>query len=80
MEEPGPHVSLRGWQMTVNLTGGAAEMTGTPTLNCCSFSFFFIFFTAAPAAYGGSQVNGQIGATAVSLYHSHSNPGSEAHQ
>ena len=28
---------------------------------------------AAPAAYGGSQARGPIGATAAGLYHSHSN-------
>ena len=32
---------------------------------------------AAPAAYGGSQARGQIGAAAAGLYHSHSNTGSE---
>ena len=37
----------------------------------------FCFFRAAPAAYGGSQARGQIGATAASLHHSHSNPGPE---
>ena len=38
------------------------------------FSFlFFSFFRAAPAAYGGSQARGQIGALAVGHSHSHSN-------
>ena len=32
---------------------------------------------AAPAAYGGSQARGQIGAVATSLHQSHSNAGSE---
>ena len=32
---------------------------------------------AAPAAYGGSQARGRIGATAASLHCSHSNVGSE---
>ena len=40
------------------------------------FFFFFGVFRAAPAAYGGSQARGQIGAVAVGLYHSHSNTGS----
>ena len=34
---------------------------------------------AAPAAYGGSQARGQIGAVAASLRNSHSNAGSEPH-
>ena len=43
-------------------------------------SFFFVFLPfsrAAPAAYGGSQARGQIGAIATSLRHSHSNARSE---
>ena len=51
-------------------------------------SFYFIFFWsfvvavvaiswAAPAAYGGSQARGRIGAVATSLRQSHSNSGSE---
>ena len=35
--------------------------------------FFFLLFKAA--AYGNSQDRGQTGATAASLYHSHSNKG-----
>ena len=34
---------------------------------------FFLLFRVAPAAYGGSQAWGQIGAAAASLHHSHSN-------
>ena len=30
-------------------------------------------------AYGGSQIRGRLGATAVGLHHSHSNAGSELH-
>ena len=37
--------------------------------------YFFFLFRAAPAAYGGSQARGQIGAVAASLHHSHSNKG-----
>ena len=40
---------------------------------------FFAFFRAAPAAYGGSQARGQIGAVATGLHQSHSNVGSEPH-
>ena len=38
---------------------------------------FILLFRAAPAAYGGSQARGQIGATAASLCHSHGNTGSK---
>ena len=50
------------------------------------FSFFFVFCLfvvvvaiswAAPAAYGGYQARGLIGAVATSLCQSHSNAGSE---
>ena len=38
-----------------------------------SIFLFLLFFRATPAAYGGSQARGRIGATAASLHHSHSN-------
>ena len=44
-----------------------------------SLSLFFLLFTAAPMAYGGSQARGRIGAVATSLCHSHSNTGSKLH-
>ena len=37
-----------------------------------SFVFSF-FFRATPAAYGGSQARGLIGAITAGLHHSHSN-------
>ena len=37
----------------------------------------FCFLRAAPAAYGGSQARGLIGAVAAGLLHSHSDTGSE---
>ena len=46
------------------------------------FFFFFCLFAiswAAPAAYGGSQARGPIGAVATGLRQSHSNAGSEPH-
>ena len=43
---------------------------------CVIFYFIFIF-RAAPAAYGSSQVRGQIRAAAASLPHSHSHARSE---
>ena len=47
-----------------------------------NFYFYFIFCLfafsrTAPAAYGGSQARGRIGAAAASLCQSHSNTGSE---
>ena len=41
------------------------------------FFFFFLVFTAAPMAYGNSQARGRIRAVAASLFHSHSNVGSQ---
>ena len=39
--------------------------------------FVFCLFRAAPAAYGGSQAKGPIGAVAAGLHHSHSHIRSE---
>ena len=41
------------------------------------FCFLFLLFRATPAAYGGSQAGGLIGATDASLCHRHSNARSE---
>ena len=41
------------------------------------FVCLFLLFRAAPAAYGGSQAKGRIGAAAAGLRHSHSNARSE---
>ena len=41
--------------------------------------FFFLLFKPAPEAYGSSRARGQIGVTATSLGHSHSNAGGEPH-
>ena len=38
---------------------------------------YLCLFRAIPAAYGGSQARGRIGAAAASLHHSHSNAGSK---
>ena len=43
------------------------------------FVCFFAISCAAPAAYGGSQARGGIGAVAAGLLQSHSNEGSELH-
>ena len=42
-------------------------------------SFFLFVFTAAPAAYGSSQVRGESGAVAAGLHHSHGTPRSKLH-
>ena len=41
------------------------------------FFFFFAFSRAAPAAFGGSQARGPVGAVVAGLNQSHSNEGSE---
>jgi len=43
------------------------------------FLSFFAIFWAAPAAYGGSQARGTIGAVATGLHQIHSHAGSEPH-
>ena len=42
-----------------------------------SFIRLFAFSRTAPAAYGGSQARGLIGAVATGLHQSHSNVGSK---
>ena len=39
---------------------------------CIGMLFSFIYFRAAPAAYGNSQARGRMRATAAGLHHSHS--------
>ena len=41
------------------------------------YLFILLFLWAAPAAYGGSQARGQIGAVAAGIRQSHSNAGYE---
>ena len=43
------------------------------------FSFLFLLLRATPAACGGSQARGLIGAVAASLHQSRSNARSEPH-
>ena len=51
-----------------------------PPKKDCKKIFFFLYFSrAAPAAYGGSQARGLIGAVAAGLRHSHNNMGSKPH-
>ena len=48
-------------------------------LDYLSYTFFFFFFKAEPAEYGGFQATSQIRATAASLNPSHNNAGSKPH-
>jgi len=51
-------------------------------IGCILFIYLFVFFVfswAAPAACGGSQAGGLIGAVATGLRQSHSNVESEQH-
>ena len=48
-----------------------------PTFFVCVCVCLFAISWAAPAAYGGSQARGRIGAIATGLHQSHSNAGSE---
>ena len=89
----GPHVGdHRGWKRGAE--GGMAREEGwvgkrdkgkgtlchTVALEACCLFFFGLFAIswAVPAAYGGSQARGRMGAVAASLHHSHSNVGSES--
>ena len=58
---------------------GLGEDTGRYFMTLWVGKTFFLHFRAAPAAYGGSQARGRIGAAAAGLYHSHYNMGSEPH-
>ena len=51
----------------------------TCSLFVCLTACLSVCLWATPAAYGGSQARGQIGAAAPSLYHSHGNDRSEPH-
>ena len=61
--------------------GWCAFRKGSKLTSLLLYLFFFFLsfchFGAAPAAYGGSQARGQIGAVAASLHQSHSNAGSQ---
>ena len=67
---------------------GVEIITIAPGLFVCFILFLFIYLFiylsfsaiswAAPAAHGGSQARGLIGAVAADLCHSHSNVGSES--
>ena len=77
----GPKVTSDPSTAKIFLLGVPAVAQVAAAVWVLSFLFFFLFFffRAAPAAYGGSQVRGLIGAAAAGLPHSHSNVGSEPH-
>ena len=43
------------------------------------YHYYYLLFRVTLTAYGSSQATGQIGGTAASLAHSHSNAGSKLH-
>ena len=70
------------WDSSANLEGRGREREVTQSPQGGLFFFFFSFglfaiSLAAPAAYGGSQAGGRIGAAAARLRQSHSNAESE---
>ena len=56
---------------------GWMENLGLLDVNYFIYLFIFLLFRAAPTANGGSQARSLNGATAASLYYSHSNTRSE---
>ena len=62
---------------------GSSPLSRVSVLHSFFFNLFlffsFLVFRATPAAYGGSQARGQIGAVAAGLHHSHSHARSELH-
>ena len=79
----GPHLQ----HVEVPRLGIESEMQ-LPAHTIATFGIFLLFIYlfclfaiswATPAAYGGSQARGLIGAVAAGLHHSHSNTGSEPH-
>ena len=61
-----------------SIAGDGVVLCCTTGPHCLSTLFVFIYLLfAPPAAYGGSQARGQIGASAANLCHSHSSARSE---
>jgi len=76
-----PYIPTLITQLTQKLL--AVSKVTEPVLRVQLLFFFFFFFglfafsRAAPAAYGGSQARGPIGAVATGLRQTHSNEGSQ---
>ena len=68
--------STKGADEGVTLTPAPDNWADSAKEGELSF-FLSCLFSAAPAAYGGSQARGTIKAVATGLHHSHSNRGSE---
>ena len=70
-----------GWPLSITKAprywGLSFIRTLIPSRGSKWFFLSFFFFRAAPAAHGGSQARGRIGAAAASLHHSHSHTGSQ---
>ena len=65
-------------QQSISVSDTSVPAPHPPDSPCLFVCFLaFCLFRAAPAAYGGSQARGGIGATAASLHHSHNNASSE---
>ena len=69
-----PVITKNTLELSVEISLG--PRSGAPQEILFYFIIFF-FSRAAPAAHGGSQARGRIGATATGLHHSQSNSGSE---
>ena len=81
-EVPGPGIEPipQQWPKPLSDNGGSLACCATrELLDSIFILFYFIFclFRAVPAACGGSQARGLIGAVAASLHHSYSNARSE---
>ena len=72
----GEEQSWKGGDRIISLL---LSMILKPTFHFIILFFVFCLFRATPAAYGGSQPRGRIGAVAAGLHHSHSNAFSEPH-
>ena len=85
---------LRIWLKSLLSSHDLVLIPGPGTSICCGcgkekeckvfyilyyYYYYYLLFRAAPAAYGSSQIRGQIRAAAAGLYHSHSNARSELH-
>ena len=69
-----PHQPIMMKCLDMSVFTLAAEFNLSALLQTIFFFCLFAFSWAAPAAYGGSQARGPIGAVAASLRQSHSNP------
>ena len=67
-------------RLIVSVSNNSVTLTFAYLLNSLQIiliNLFIYLFRAAPAAYGGSQARGPVGAIATGLCQSHCNAGSE---